>query len=223
MSMLELKNVGKRFGDRWLFRDLSFTVDAGQALCLFGPSGCGKTTLLRLIAGFDRPDLGAIHIQGELASGGAIFMPPRRRAMAMVFQDFALWPHMTVERHLDFVLKTRKLRRKDRAARTDALLDLCRLEDKRRAYPATLSGGEQQRLGIARALATSPRVLLMDEPFSNLDAALRSQISDEIRRLKRVENMAVLVATHTPEDAQMLEVDRMLRMEDGKCTLEALR
>jgi iron(III) transport system ATP-binding protein len=126
--------------------------------------------------------------------------------LGMVFQDFALWPHMSVERHLDFVLRARRINRRERRRRIDALLDLCRLEDKRRAHPAELSGGQQQRVGIARALAVAPRILLLDEPFSNLDPDLRTRISSELLRRKQ-EGLTMLLAAHAPEDAATLADD----------------
>jgi len=196
MPAVELINVTKSFGNQRVIRGLSAAVDPGHALCLFGPSGCGKTTLLRLIAGLEQPDAGTIRIAGVIVNGEGIHVPPMARNVGMVFQDSALWPHLRAERHLDFVLRARRMTRKQRGIEIGTLLELVGLEDKRRAYPNELSGGEQQRLDIARALATRPRVLLLDEPFSHLDAALRTHIGAEIERRMRDETITVIVATH---------------------------
>ncbi|MBN2311089.1 MAG: ABC transporter ATP-binding protein [Candidatus Hydrogenedentes bacterium] len=200
---LEVVGAAKRFGPVIAVQDLSLRIEPGQALALFGPSGCGKTTLLRVIAGLERPDAGRILIDGALAddSGRGPFMLPSRRGIAMVFQDFALWPHMRAKRHLDFVLRGRGLTRHERRERIARALDLCRLHDRRRAYPAELSGGEAQRLAIARALVVEPRILLLDEPFANLDVPLRECIIDELLRRKRDHTLTILLATHNREEA----------------------
>lgn len=216
--MIELINVDKQFSGVPVLRALSLTAEAGQLLCLSGPSGCGKTTLLRLIAGLETPDAGTIRIQGTVVSGNGVFVPPMFRNVGMVFQDFALWPHLCVERHLDFVLRTQRLSRNERRDRVARLLDLCRLEDKRRAYPGALSGGQQQRLTIARALATRPAILLLDEPFSNLDDELRARIGTEIMRLKRDDHVALIMATHDLEEPAVAP-DRVFRLTDQAPTV----
>ncbi|MDX9975563.1 MAG: ABC transporter ATP-binding protein [FCB group bacterium] len=210
MPAIELSNIAKAFGPLRVLRDVSLSVDAGEALAVVGASGCGKTTLLRIVAGLDAPDAGRVCLNDSVVSDDGVFVPPVERGVGMVFQDFALWPHMSVERHLDFVLRAQRIARNERRGRTDALLDLCRLEDKRRAYPAELSGGQQQRVGIARALATEPRILLLDEPFSNLDADLRDRIAQELLRRKRG-GLAMLLAVHAPEDAAAL-ADRTIAL-----------
>jgi len=201
MSAIECQNLSKRYGTLPVLANLSFSVETGQALCLFGPSGCGKTTLLRLIAGLEQPDTGTIRLFDRIVADNDLFVPPADRNIGFVFQDFVLWPHMRVERHLDFVLHAKGIPRRQRRERTAQLLDLCRLEDKRRAYPAQLSGGQQQRLAIARALANHPSILLLDEPFSNLDADLRARMAAEFSRLKTESNVTLILATHIIEDA----------------------
>jgi iron(III) transport system ATP-binding protein len=204
MPAVELTGVTKRFGTVVAAKDISLSVDEGQALCLFGPSGCGKTTLLRLVAGLERPDAGTVRLHNRVVSGNGLFVAPAARGVGMVFQDFALWPHMRVARHLDFVLKAQRVGRAERHARIERMLALVRLEDKRRAFPHELSGGQQQRLGFARALAPRPRVLLLDEPFSNLDAELRTRLREELLRLKAEEQVTLLFATHDRDDAALL-------------------
>lgn len=201
MLAIECHNLSKRFGTLPVLADLSFSVEPGRALCLFGPSGSGKTTLLRLIAGLERPDVGSIRLFDQIVADEGLSVPPAERNIGFVFQDFVLWPHMRVERHLDFVLRAANLPRRERRERIAELLDTCRLENKRRAYPAELSGGQQQRLAIARALANRPSLLLLDEPFSNLDADLRAHMAAEFCRLKTESNVTLVLATHIIEDA----------------------
>ncbi|MBI4556040.1 MAG: ABC transporter ATP-binding protein [Candidatus Hydrogenedentes bacterium] len=202
MSVIQCDNLTKRFGGLTVFHDLSLAADSGEALCLFGRSGCGKTTLLRLVAGLEAPDRGQIRLRDTVVSGNGIFVPPADRRVAMVFQDFALWPHMRVERHLDFVLRSRRMTRCERQCRADALLDLVQLQSHRRAFPHQLSGGEQQRVSIARALATEPDILLLDEPFSNLDATLKTRLWAGILERKQNAGVAILFATHDQQDAE---------------------
>jgi iron(III) transport system ATP-binding protein len=208
---VELTAVSKRFGPVAALAAVSLAVEAGEAVGLFGPSGCGKTTLLRIVAGLETPDQGRVAILGRPAWGDGIALAPRERGIGMVFQDFALWPHLTVAGHLDFVLRGRRLSRAKRRERSEALLDLVGLRDRGRDRPAQLSGGEQQRVAIARALAPAPAILLLDEPFANLDAAIRDRIAAELIRRKRDERVAILIATHNREDLERL-TDRVVMM-----------
>lgn len=201
---LETKDLRKRFGDRWVVGGISAAVAPGTGLALIGPSGAGKTTFLRLIAGIEAPDAGEVHLHGWPATADGVFLPPEARGLAMVFQDFALWPHMSVARHLDFVLRGRGLCRRTRRNRIEAMLELVGLGDKRDAAPAQLSGGEAQRVAIARALVTEPPLLLLDEPFSNLDSATRSGIVDELARRKREDGVALVLASHDAADSASL-------------------
>lgn len=202
MQAVEVVGVSKCFNEALVFDDLSFSVGEGELMWLSGPSGSGKTTLLRVIAGLEIPDKGTVLIKGIPASGPGGYLAPGERQLGMVFQDFALWPHMTVERHLDFVLKGKKAPRRIRQTRIAELLALCRLEDRSRTRPAQLSGGQQQRLAIARALAVDPSILLMDEPFSNLDSQLKEQVLTEIISRKRDRGLTAIIATHDRNDIE---------------------
>ena len=218
MHVIELVGVTKRFGDVVALNDISVAVDEGETLCVAGPSGSGKTTLLRIVAGLELPDSGKVLINGLYANRKGVYMPPADRKIGMVFQDLALWPHMRVERHLDFVLKARRLPREERRARVGELLEMCRLTGRKRAYPSELSGGQQQRLAIARALAHDPKILLLDEPFANLDAELRQQILAEILRLKRDLAITIVFATHDEHQIEGIS-DKTLLMQNGEHTL----
>ncbi len=211
MPRIELKALSKRFGTVEALPPTTLAVPAGECLCLFGPSGCGKTTLLRLVAGLETPSTGEVLFDEEQVSGDTFFIPPRERAVGMVFQDFALWPHMPVQRHLNFVLADTNLSKAQREVRTNELLEICRLNDRRHTRPSQLSGGEQQRVSIARALATAPSLLLLDEPFVHLDSDTRARIIAEILRRKREEGMTILLATHNESDVDQL-ADRRVRM-----------
>lgn len=204
MSAIEMREVSKSFGPLRVLDRFSLEVGEGKTSCLLGPSGCGKSTVLRIVAGLEAPDSGVVRLSGRTVSGAKAFAPPWKRGIGMAFQDFALWPHLTVSRHLDLVLKARRWRRKDRKTRIDELLALCRLEEKRDAYPADLSGGQQQRLGFARAIAWRPPILLLDEPFSNLDQELRDHLAAALRRLQADTSTTILLATHDIDEALSL-------------------
>ncbi|MDF1524295.1 MAG: ABC transporter ATP-binding protein [Trueperaceae bacterium] len=192
--------------------DLSLDVRDGEILCLLGPSGCGKTTLLRLIAGFETPDAGRVVVAGREVAGPAAWVPPDRRRIGFVFQDYALFPHLNVLHNVAFGLRDGN--RAEREARAAEVLDLVGLTIFAGRFPHQLSGGQQQRVALARALAPAPAVLLLDEPFSNLDAALRGSTRDEVRAiLKRTGTTAVLV-THDQEEA-LTFADRLAVMRSG--------
>jgi ABC-type Fe3+/spermidine/putrescine transport system ATPase subunit len=220
MHAIELVDVTKRFGKLLALDKLSFAVEEGESLCLFGPSGCGKTTVLRIIAGLELPDNGKVLINGTVVTGDGVYVPPADRKIGMVFQDLALWPHMRVERHIDFVLQATRIPRAARHCRVREILELCRLIDRRRASPSELSGGEQQRLALARALATNPRFLLLDEPFANLDAELRERMLSEVSRLKRELSVTVVFATHDQQEVASM-ADRVLLMKEAAYTVQA--
>ena len=202
MPLLELARIGKRFGaDRPAAVDgLTLTLEAGRILVLLGPSGCGKTTTLRLIAGFEEPDEGLITIGGRVvAQAGSQGVPPEERGVGVVFQDYALFPHLTVEENVAFGLARRP--RTARSAQVARILDLIGLGDLARRYPHELSGGQQQRVATARALAPEPALLLLDEPFSNLDADLRAQMRDEVEKTLRATKTTAIFVTHDQEEA----------------------
>ncbi|MGQ9558711.1 MAG: ABC transporter ATP-binding protein [Desulfurispora sp.] len=185
------------------------TVEAGEIVALVGPSGCGKSTVLRLLAGLERPRRGRISIGGRLMVGDGIFVPPERRGVGMVFQDFALFPHLTVEKNIAYGIN--RLPRAERRERLKALLALTGLAELVHRYPHQLSGGQQQRVALARALAPGPAVLLLDEPFSSLDAHLRDRLRGEVRRIIRAAGTTALFVTHDRQDVEAL-ADRRVEM-----------
>jgi len=196
---VELISVGKRFGEKEVVADLSFRLGPGSIGCLLGPSGCGKTTVLRLIAGFEAVSSGEILLNGEPVSRPGHSVPPERRRVGMVFQDYALFPHLTVEGNVTFGLHRWPAR--ERAARVRELLALVGLEGHERAYPHELSGGQQQRVALARALAPKPELLLLDEPFSNLDVELRERLGLELRQILKQEGITAILVTHDQQEA----------------------
>ncbi|OGA50181.1 MAG: hypothetical protein A3G25_04250 [Betaproteobacteria bacterium RIFCSPLOWO2_12_FULL_63_13] len=215
-SLLSLSNVTKRFASHQAVDSASLEVVAGDAIVILGPSGCGKTTLLRLIAGLEVPDSGEIWLAGAQAAGaGRSMMPAHERGIGFVFQDLALWPHLTVQRNLNFVLESVKMPRADRAARALEALKLVRIEQLSSRYPHQLSGGEQQRVALARALVGQPRVLLLDEPFSSLDPELRDALRSELARLQRTLQVTTVYVTHDQGDAAIL-ADRVIEMRAGR-------
>lgn len=205
MWVVEARNLAKSYGERPILPGISFRLPPGNGLCLLGPSGCGKTTLLRIVAGLERPDGGSLYLDSETAGalkGGAL--APEAHHVNLVFQDLALWPHMRTEGHLRFVLKGRGISRAHRKKKVSDLLELGQLTHRTRAYPAQLSGGEQQRLALLRALATEPRLLLLDEPFSSMGPAHIEPLKAEVRRRMDEGDLAVIIATHHPQDAEGL-------------------
>lgn len=209
--IVTLAGLRKSFGDTEVVRGVDLTLLTGEIFTLLGPSGCGKTTILRMIAGLERPSAGTIHIAGEEVAGGR-FVPPEARRLGMVFQSYAVWPHMTVLRNVSWPLTLQAQPDADaRARQALAQVKLAGLEDR---YPDTLSGGQQQRVALARALASQPRVLLLDEPLSNLDAGLRDQLRAEIAALARAANLSVLLVTHDQEEALSIS-DRVGVMHAG--------
>ncbi|HET6601405.1 MAG TPA: ABC transporter ATP-binding protein, partial [Gaiella sp.] len=193
---IRLDGVTKRFGDVAAVRGADLEVAGGEIVALLGPSGCGKTTLLRTIAGFERPDEGLVEIGDRRVAGENAWVPPEGRGVGMVFQDYALFPHLTVAENVGFGLP-----RRDRAQRVLtllALVDLCGLGAR---YPHELSGGQQQRVALARALAPAPRVVLLDEPWSNVDPQLRAELRHEVASVLRPLNVTALLVTHDREEA----------------------
>ena len=201
MNVIELRGVTRIYNGRRVVDNLSFAVADKERIVLFGPSGCGKTTVLRLIAGFEVPDNGEILIDGRrVAVGGHSFVEPEHRNLGMVFQDLALWPHMTVKQHLNFVLRTKATADGDRTRRISEVLDMVRLSDFADYKPAQLSGGQQQRVAIARALVATPNIILMDEPLSSLDDELHAHLTSEIVRLQTELGFSVLYVSHNNEE-----------------------
>lgn len=211
--VIALQNVGKGFAGKTVIETISFRVMKGETFSLFGPSGCGKTTILRLVAGLEVPDSGEIVLDSILASSTKYVMPPHKRQIGMVFQDLALWPHMTAGRHIDFALPA-ALAGKDRPQVVKEILKQVRLDQPER-YPHQLSGGERQRLAIARALAGKPRILILDEPFSSLDSGLKHELLAELRSLVKRFAITMLYVTHQWQEVVEL-ADRVAIMEDGR-------
>lgn len=195
---LKCENISKTFGSVQAVDNVSFGVEAGQILALVGPSGCGKTTLLRMIAGFEMPDEGFIQIDGECMTCPVTFVQPENRQVGMVFQDYALFPHLNVRDNISFGLKGNK---SDKQKRANELLNLIGLPDYGDRFPHELSGGEQQRVALARTLAPNPRLVLLDEPFSNLDADLRRELRSDVRHILKTLNITTILVTHDQEEA----------------------
>lgn len=215
MPTIQFDEVRKSFGRATPIDGLTFEVDSGSVLALFGPSGCGKTTALRLLAGFDRLDAGTISIDGHVVSTPHMLLPPTERGIGMVFQDLALWPHMRVAKQIEFVLKAGKHLASDRGQILNELLERFDLSDLRRVWPAELSGGEKQRLAIARALATDAPILLFDEPFSNLDQARINVVIESLLESKQ-RGTTIILASHSKEDVSRL-ADNVLMMDSRPC------
>lgn len=209
---IRLENVVKHFDDVGAANGVSLTLAEGQLLALLGPSGCGKTTTLRLIAGFERLDSGSIEIGGRLVAGPRLHLPPEKRRVGMVFQEYALFPHMTVAENIRFGLHSYS---ESKAARIDDVLDLVGLHGLGERMPSELSGGQQQRVALARALAPEPELILLDEPFSNLDAGLRVRVRAEIRAILKQAGATAVFVTHDQEEALSL-VDQIAVLMEGK-------
>ncbi len=208
---IDIQNVTKRFGSMAAVSEVSLSIQEGELFTLLGPSGCGKTTLLRLIAGFATPDEGEIQFNGQRVND----VPPHERGIGMVFQNFALWPHMTVVQNIAYGLKLRGIARADIAARVGAVLEKVKLAGFGDRYPGQLSGGQQQRVALARALVLNPKILLLDEPLSNLDAKVRVQVRQEIRKLQKELGITTMYVTHDQEEALTLS-DRIAVFNQGK-------
>ena len=215
MASVELKGLGKRYGEAVAVEDVSLNIAHGQLVCLLGPSGCGKTTTLRLLAGFIEPSAGEIMVGGRLLSSPARTVPPEGRNMSMIFQSYALWPHMTVAENVAYGLKIRKLDKATIEAKLKAILSTTRLEALSGRYPGELSGGQQQRVSLARALVVEPETLLLDEPLSNLDANLREEMRFEIRRLHDRYRYTTVYVTHDQAEA-MTTSDLIAVMNHGR-------
>jgi iron(III) transport system ATP-binding protein len=204
MKMVEIDNLTFSFSKKNppVVNDFSFTVEEGEIVGILGSSGSGKSTLLRLIAGLEAPTGGRIKIANQLVVSEKTFVQPENRGVGMVFQDYALFPHMTVKDNIVFGLS--RLAKKERQARLKEMLELVKMEDFEKRYPHELSGGQQQRVALARALAPKPNVLLMDEPFSNLDADLKESIREELRLILKKANMTCIMVSHDRKDVEAI-------------------
>src|SRR5258706_10042750 len=216
MPGVVLKALTKRYGDVAAVESLSLDIKPGELVALLGPSGCGKTTTLRLVAGFLRPEAGEIWVGDRCLSSPASVIPPERRRRAMIFQSYALWPHMTVAQNVAYGLRFKAgVSRADRARRALDMLRTVQLAGFESRYPGELSGGQQQRVAVARALVVEPEILLLDEPLSNLDANLREEMRFEIRRLHEAFGITTLYVTHDQAEAMVIS-DRVAVLNRGR-------
>ena len=207
---VQLNHVTKAFGTTLAVNDVSLKIEEGEFFFLLGPSGCGKSTFLRIVAGFYKPDTGELRFDDTVMNN----VPPHQRNTGMVFQNYALWPHMSVAENIEYGLTLRKLEKEERQEKIDRALEMVQMEGYHDRAVNTLSGGQQQRIALARALVIEPSVLLLDEPISNLDAALRQQMRDEIKQIHDRTNITMFYVTHDQVDALSM-ADRMAIMQDG--------
>lgn len=211
-KQLEVKNISVSFGDLKVIDNVSFCLEEGNIGCILGPSGCGKTTVLRTLAGFQVPDSGQVILHGNEVSSSKWALPPEKRNIGMVFQDFALFPNLTVADNIRFGLRGWKP--KDQEDRINELLNLIGLPHVKHSYSHQLSGGQQQRIALARAMAPRPDILLLDEPFSSMDAELREQLAREIRKILKQEKITAVLVTHDQHEAFVM-ADEICVMNDG--------
>ncbi|MGI6131053.1 MAG: ABC transporter ATP-binding protein [Bacillota bacterium] len=218
---IRVSNLVKRFGAFTAVHDVSFTVHENEFFSLLGPSGCGKTTTLRCISGLEQPTEGEVYISSQLVTSPArsVMVPPERRGIGMVFQNYAVWPHMTVEQNMSYPLRLARKTREHINAKMAYLMDLLELEGLEKRYPSELSGGQQQRVALGRALSTDPKVMLLDEPLSNLDAKLREQMRFELKDLQRKTGISILYVTHDQVEAMAMS-DRVAVMNAGTVVQE---
>jgi len=215
MAIVSIRGLTKKFADAAAVDELHLEIGDGEFVSLLGPSGCGKTTTLRLLAGFLQPDDGEIQVGGEVVSSPSLLVPPERRNMSMIFQSYAVWPHMTVAQNVAYGLKFKKLSKQQIDAKVTKLLGVVHLAELKDRYSAELSGGQQQRVALARALVVEPQILLMDEPLSNLDANLREEMRFEIRRLHEEFKITTIYVTHDQAEA-MATSDRIAVLNRGR-------
>src|SRR3989454_1670646 len=215
MAIVSIRGLSKKFAEVAAVNDLDLEIGDGEFVSLLGPSGCGKTTTLRLLAGFLQPDAGEIRVGGKVISSAAHLVGPERRNMSMIFQSYAVWPHMTVAQNVAYGLKFKKLTKPQIEAKVTKLLGVVHLAELKARYSAELSGGQQQRVALARALVVEPQILLLDEPLSNLDANLREEMRFEIRRLHEEFRITTIYVTHDQAEA-MVTSDRIGVMNLGR-------
>lgn len=210
---VELSGISLHYANRSILENIKLLVHSGEVICLLGPSGCGKTTILRIVAGFVRPDTGSVRFGNQMMTSASLSLSPEKRGIGFLFQDYALFPHMTVTENIAFGL--RKMSKQERSKIIDEALEMVCLRDRASCYPHMLSGGQQQRVALVRAIAPKPRALLLDEPFSGLDARLRDEIRDRTLHLIQKNRTTTLMVTHDPREA-MYMADRISIMGEGK-------
>ncbi|WP_152081164.1 ABC transporter ATP-binding protein [Enterobacter oligotrophicus] len=221
LTSITHKGVSYAFGTNTVLNQIDLHIDAGSVVALLGPSGCGKSTLLRLLAGLTQPAAGEIHFGERQVAKAGWSLPPEARDIGMVFQDYALWPHMTVAQNVAFPLKMRNIPRQERDTRVAQALSRVGLSDFTDRKPAGLSGGQQQRVALARAIVAEPRVLLFDEPLSNLDSELRESLCQEITTLLRQLGTTAVYVTHDRREAEIL-ADRIVHLSAGSVAADRL-
>ncbi len=214
MATVTLKHVTKAFGSHVVLQEFHETIGDGEFITLLGPSGCGKTTMLRIIAGFEKPTSGEVYIDDLLVSGGKTFVPPEKRNIGMVFQSYAVWPHMNVFDNVAYPLTIQKKSKAEIKASVDRVLDIVHLSRYADRFPNQMSGGQQQRVALARALVAAPKLLLLDEPLSNLDAKLRESMRFEIKEIQRKLGITVVYVTHDQTEAMAMS-DRIFLINRG--------
>ena len=214
MAVVTIKNLTKSYGSVTVLREFNDVFRDGEFVTLLGPSGCGKTTMLRMIAGFETPTTGEIWIDDKLVSGGKTFLPPEKRDIGMVFQSYAVWPHMTVFDNVAYPLQIRHVNKADIAKRVAHILEVVHLSQYADRLPSQLSGGQQQRVALARALLAEPKLLLLDEPLSNLDAKLRESMRFEIKDITKALGITVVYVTHDQTEAMAMS-DRIFLINNG--------
>ena len=221
MKQIKLSGIVKSYGKEVVVKNLDLTVEPGEFLTILGPSGCGKTTTLRMIAGLEEPDEGLIELGDRtvFSRNEGIILPPEMRGLGLIFQSYALWPHMTVAKNITLALKEQRLSKTDIEARLANALKLVQLEGYAKRYPSELSGGQQQRVAVARLIALRPSFLLMDEPLSNLDAKLRTEMRASLKRLHRDLEATTVYVTHDQIEALTLS-DRVIIMNEGRIMQE---
>ena len=214
MATVTIKNVSKAFGDNVVLKEFNETFQDGEFVTLLGPSGCGKTTMLRIIAGFEKPTTGEVYIDDQLVSGGKTFVPPEKRSIGMVFQSYAVWPHMNVFDNVAYPLTIKKTPKATIKEQVDKVLEIVHLSQYAQRLPNQLSGGQQQRVALARALVAAPKLLLLDEPLSNLDAKLRESMRFEIKEIQKKLGITVVYVTHDQTEAMAMS-DRIFLINRG--------
>ena len=214
MATVTIKHITKAFGDNVVLREFNETFQEGEFITLLGPSGCGKTTMLRIIAGFEKPTSGELYIDDQLVSGGKTFVPPEKRSIGMVFQSYAVWPHMNVFDNVAYPLRIKKESKPKIKEAVDRVLAIVHLSQYAERLPNQLSGGQQQRVALARALVAAPKLLLLDEPLSNLDAKLRESMRFEIKEIQKQLGITVVYVTHDQTEAMAMS-DRIFLINRG--------
>ena len=214
MATVTIKHITKAYGDNLVLKEFNETFQEGEFITLLGPSGCGKTTMLRIIAGFEKPTTGELYIDDTLVSGGKTFVPPEKRSIGMVFQSYAVWPHMNVFDNVAYPLTIKKVPKAEIKSAVERVLKIVHLSQYAQRLPSQLSGGQQQRVALARALVAAPKLLLLDEPLSNLDAKLRESMRFEIKEIQRQLGITVVYVTHDQTEAMAMS-DRIFLINRG--------